>query len=101
MEFMNLGVIQLFASLERWAITESLMGALIAPRANERDFTSDWYMDIGSKVCIFLFMSSFLKNIAGILLYVLLGCRRIVDRSCRSNLKNDPEDPEDDLPNTK
>merc|ERR1712166_346526 len=46
-------------------------------------------------------MSSFLKNVAGILLYVILGCRRIIDRGCRSNLKNDPEDPEDDLPNTK
>jgi len=103
MEFMNLGIIQLFASLDRWEITKMLMGRLIDAESlgNKTDFTSDWYVDIGSKVCIFLFMSSFLKNVAGILLYVLLGCRRIVDRGCKSDLKNDPEDPEDDLPNTK
>ena len=46
-------------------------------------------------------MSSFLNNVAGILMYIVIGCRRIWDRGCRSDLKNDPEDPEDDLPNTK
>ena len=78
------------------------MGSLIDTEGySKKDFTSDWYVDIGSKVCIFIFMSSFLKNVSGILLYVVLGCRRIIDRGCKSDLKNDPEDPEDDLPNTK
>lgn len=101
MEFINLGLITLFASLDRENITEMLMGNLIAEKQNYEDFTADWYMDVGNALCIQVFMSSFLNNAAGILMYTFIGCRRIWDRGCRSELKNDPEDPEDDLPNTK
>ena len=52
MEFINLGLITLFASLDRENITEMLMGNLIAEKENYEDFTADWYMDVGNALCI-------------------------------------------------
>ena len=60
-----------------------------------------WYEDIGNQVIFFIFSSAFLNNTAYIGNYILKGCLRCRDRSCKLRMKRNPDDPEDDTPNTR
>ena len=96
-----MGLIQLVSSFNQNNITDKLMFNAIAEKKSYEGFSSDWYMEIGNSICIFIFASSFLNNTTHILRYIITGVRRIQDRRFKSNLKSEPEDPDDDTPNTK
>ena len=64
-------------------------------------FEPDWYMTYGNKVCIMIFMSSFIVNSKDIWKFLYDTFRRFKDRSFRLNLKLDPEDEDCDKPNSK
>ena len=96
-----MGLIVLISSFDRWGITDRLMGGIVAKKEYYTDFDSDWYMKIGKSICVFIFLSSFLSNIADFRNFIIIIIRRLRDRSFKSNLKNDPEDEDDDMPNTK
>ena len=58
-------------------------------------------MDFGNKICIFIFMSSFLVNSKDIVRFMVTVFVRLIDRRGKLNLKLDPEDEDDDTPNTR
>jgi hypothetical protein len=58
-------------------------------------------MDYGNKICIFIFMSSFLVNSKDIIRFLVTVIIRCFDRRGRLNLKLDPEDEGCDLPNSR
>lgn len=58
-------------------------------------------MDYGKKICMFIFMSSFVVNSRDIIRFIITVLRRFKDRSFQLNLKLDPEDEGCDKPNTK
>lgn len=95
-----MGLIQLVSSFNQ-NYTNKLMLNAIAEKKNFEGFSSDWYMEIGNAICIFIFASAFLNNIMHVLQYITTGVRRIQDRRFKSNIKSEPEDPDDDTPNTK
>ena len=64
-------------------------------------FTPEWYMTTGKAICFFVFTSAFVSNIGELWNYMSALCRRVFDRRGRSDLKKDPEDEDDDDPNTR
>lgn len=58
-------------------------------------------MQVGVKICVSIFLSSFLSNLSHIALFIITSLRRWRDRSYSSNLKLEPDDDEDDMPNTR
>jgi len=77
------------------------MGSNVAEKARYTDFTSDWYMSTGTGICYFIFFSSLFTNLIQLLIFLKVGFKRWRDRTFKCNLKMDPEDPDDDTPNTK
>lgn len=65
------------------------------------DYTSEWYMTVGAKLCVYIFLSSFIKNTSDMFFYLLKEFLRWKDRSFSKNLKLEPEDEDDDTPNTR
>lgn len=96
-----MGIIALISSFDRWGITDRLMGGIVAKKEYYTDFNSDWYMNIGKKICIFIFTSAFLSNLADLRNYAFVITKRFRDRGYKTNMKNDPEDEDDDVPNTR
>lgn len=58
-------------------------------------------MDTGRAICLFLFTSSFVACIVDILYYVKALLIRMWDRKCRTRLKADQDDEQDDVVNTR
>ena len=58
-------------------------------------------MDYGNRICIFIFMSSFLINSKDIIQFILTAIYRFFDRKFKFNLKLDPEDEDCDRPNSR
>ena len=58
-------------------------------------------MDYGNRVCIFIFMSSFLINAKDIITFIITAIYRCYDRKFKMNLKLDPEDEDCDKPNSR
>lgn len=58
-------------------------------------------MTFGNKVCVMIFMSSFLVNSKDVARFVYTVLLRLKDRKFRMNIKLDPEDEDCDLPNTR
>ena len=96
-----MGVIVLITSFDQIGIREMLMGSLVSNSEVYKGFESNWYMDYGNKLCIMIFMSSFMINSADIAKYFWTSLLRCRDRRFRFNLKLDPEDEDCDLPNSK
>jgi len=102
MEFSNMGLIALISSMTAFAgINDLLLGFTGLTKTNYPGFSPDWYMDTGRGICFFIFMSSFVSNSADLREFVLSIIKRFHDRSFSMNLKKDPEDEDDDEPNTK
>ena len=99
MEFTNMGLMQLITSITLLAV----MNKILLGDAGDTydDFNPDWYMDIGNSICVFLFTSSFISNFSDLRLFSTAMLKRLFDRGFKMNLKKDPEDEEDDDPNTK
>lgn len=74
---------------------------LPGPKKSFDDFDPDWYSERGNDICIFLFTSIFITNSEELVGYLNVLLKRCWDRSFKLSLKKDPEDPEDDEPNTK
>ena len=64
-------------------------------------FEPGWYMTFGNKVCVMIFMSSFLVNSKDFIQYFFTVVYRFRDRKFKMNIKLDPEDEDCDLPNTR
>ena len=58
-------------------------------------------MEYGNKICVMIFMSSFLINSVDVFLYLKAALFRFYDRKFRMNVKLDPEDEDCDQPNTR
>ena len=58
-------------------------------------------MDTGLTICLFLFTSSFVSNLGSWKDYTRVALNRWSDRSFSLRLKQDPDDPDDDSPNTR
>jgi hypothetical protein len=101
MEFVNMALIQLFQGFDKWRLTDALMGGSVASKETYSDYTSDWYMNIGVSICVFIFISTFFTNFLDLMVYIKIAIKRFRDRSFVNRMKNDPEDPEDDAPNSK
>lgn len=103
MEFTNMGLIQLLSSLSLFrGLNEMLLGfSKNLIKKSHDSFNCPWYMDTGKSICFFIFMSAFLSNIADMRLFVISSLKRFYDRGYKVNLKKDPEDEDDDEPNTK
>ena len=100
-EFINMGLIVLITSFDRLGIREFLMSNLVDDIKVYKGFESQWYMEQGNKICIVIFMSSFLINSKEIGAYLLAELRRCRDRRFKFNIKLDPEDEDCDKPNTR
>lgn len=71
MEFINMGIIILITSFDRFGIQKSLLGKL-AGKFNVYDgFEPNWYVDYGNKICVFIFMSSFVVNSKDIIKFAM------------------------------
>ena len=77
------------------------MGSIVSNAEVYMGFESNWYMDNGNKLCIMIFMSSFMINSKDIAMCFWAYLRRCRDRKFRINIKLDPEDEDCDLPNTR
>ena len=102
MEFSNMGLIALIQSL---SIFHGLNAVLLDWTAltfkSYPGFTPEWYMDQGKKICLFIFLSSFLSNTQDINKFAQAIVVRFYDRKFKMHLKKDPEDEDDDEPNTR
>ena len=96
-----MGVIVLITSFDRLGIRDKLLGKLSASTTVYNGFEPNWYMDQGNKVCIMIFMSSFLVNSKDSATALSAFLLRLRDRKFKLNVKLDPDDESCDLPNTK
>lgn len=97
-----MGLIALISSMTAFVgINNLLLGFTNLSKHSYEGFTPDWYMDVGRGICFFIFMSSFISNAADLGQFIISAFRRFHDRSFSMNLKKDPEDEDDDEPNTR
>lgn len=96
-----MGIIVLITSFDRFNLTDKLLGSFSAQNNVYSEFEPNWYMDYGNKICIFIFMSSFLINSKDIVRFLMTAAYRCWDRKFKLNMKLDPDDEGCDLPNTK
>lgn len=96
-----MGIIVLLTSFDSLGIQEKLLGELATNSKVYSGFEPNWYMDSGNKICIMIFMSSFLVNSKDVIKFVKSAALRIYDRRFKMNMKLDPEDEDCDLPNTR
>lgn len=96
-----MAIIVLITSFDQMGVTEAMLGEYAEDNAVYNNFSANWYMDYGNQICIFIFMSSFVINSAGIYSYLRVETFRCYDRKGRMNLKLDPEDEDCDRPNTR
>lgn len=102
MEFINMGLIvmvfglNMFDGLNNWLLKWTGIDF-----SSHYGFTPDWYRDIGEKICFFIFLSSLVSNLIDFLRYLKASFWRFYDRRFKMNVKLDPEDEDDDEPNTR
>ena len=96
-----MGIIVLITSFDQYNITNTILGGLSSNSNVYSEFEPNWYMDYGNKICIFIFMSAFLVNSKDIVRFFVTALARFIDRRGKFNLKLDPEDEDDDAPNTR
>lgn len=101
MEFTNMSLIYLYLSFDSLDATAKLMAGSIASQETETDYTSKWYMNYGNTICIFLFTSAFISSASPMGIYSLFAFFRFRDRGFKQQLKLDPEDNDDDMPNSR
>lgn len=101
MEFINMGIIFLFISMDPWKTTDKLMLGTVTSKEVVDDYVPAWYMGTGKSICLFLFVSAFMTNAKECLVFIHIILKRFKDRSYKMYMKLDPEDEDDDMPNTK
>lgn len=101
MEFINMALIELYSGFDQWHITATLLGGAIAEQKVFSDYTAEWYYEVGVEVCMLVFSSIILNNFLSVAGYIWTSCRRCVDRGCSTKMKVDPDDDEDERPNSK
>ena len=97
MEYLNIGLIQLALSLNSFEYFYQLMGVPSPATDTSGDFNSEWYMQTGNAICIFIFASAFLNSAAYFFWFALKCCLQARDRRCR---RLQPDEDED-IPNTR
>ena len=103
MEFATMALIILLQSFDGLGIQDFLLG-IKDPKDAHRvysGFESDWYGKWGKKIGYLIMIASFSSNIWDIGNFAVVFFRRCKDRNYKLNLKKDPEDPDDDEPNSK
>ncbi len=58
-----MGLIILVTSFDTIGIYQTFLGEIAAKKTAYNGFESNWYMEYGNKICISIFMSSFLLNL--------------------------------------
>jgi hypothetical protein len=102
MEYFNMGLVPMLNGFDYVGLNKALLGGHEQIKQERYPgFTPDWYMKVGQFICYSLFISAFLNNIKELLLFLFREAKRLRDRGFKSNLKKDPEDDDDDTPNTK
>jgi hypothetical protein len=102
MEFSNMGLITLVSSMNAFiGINDFFLGFTGLTKNTYPGFIPEWYMEVGTSICLFIFTSSFLSNSADLYKFCVALIKRFYDRGFKFNLKKDPEDEDDDEPNTR
>jgi hypothetical protein len=96
-----MGIIVLITSFDQLGITNSLLGDMSSNANVYKEFEPSWYMDYGNKICMFIFMSAFIVNSKDLIRFAVTVVYRCFDRKLKLNLKLDPEDEDDDTPNSR
>ena len=96
-----MGIIVLLTSFDSLGIQEKLLGELSTNSIVYSGFEPNWYMGPGNKICIMIFMSSFLVNSKDVIKFLKSAVLRFHDRKFKMNMKLDPEDEDCDQPNTR
>ena len=60
-----------------------------------------WYYDVGSVMVIILLLNCFFRNFIDLSFFARKLYNQASDRGFKKNLNRNPEDPDDDEPNTK
>lgn len=87
-----MGIIILVTSFDQIGFKATLLGDLAGHYNVYMGFDPNWYMEYGNKICVFIFMSSFVVNSKDVIKYIKTILKRFRDRSFKMNLKLDPED---------
>jgi len=77
------------------------MHGVIAEKETYDGYTPDWYMATGNAICWFVFFSSLITSSIHFLGFLKVVFRRCKDRGYRFRMKKDPDDPDDDAPNSR
>jgi len=96
-----MGIIVLLTSFDSLGIQDAVLGELSTNSQVYSGFEPNWYMFYGNKICIMIFMSSFLVNSKDVIKFVKSAFYRFYDRKFKFQIKLDPEDEDCDLPNTR
>ena len=96
-----MGLIILLTSFDSLGIQDIVLGELSTNSTVYSGFEPNWYMQNGNKLCIMIFMSSFLVNSKDVTKFVQAAAKRFYDRKFKFKIKLDPEDEDCDLPNTR
>jgi hypothetical protein len=101
-EFFNMGIINMLTSQLIFAgFTEILLSIIGINEKKYPGFTSDWYMESGVIICLSIFMSPWISGTADLKKFGQKLALRFLDRRFKFNLKADPDDDYDDVPNTR
>ena len=104
MEFAVMGLIILFLSFDPIGLSNLIRGINVDSHRYQKKyngFESDWYFDQGGRLGIYIFLSFLFSNIMDISICIKVLFMRLRDRKWSMELKKDPDNPDDDQPNTK
>lgn len=94
-----MGIIMLVLSFDPTGTSQIMAGQQTPIIYN--GFENSWYYELGKKLCLTLFMSTFATNAGELKKIGEATFFRVKDRSGLPNLKKDLEDEDDDEVNTK
>lgn len=96
-----MGIVILLTSFDQIGLSEKLLGDYSGQTDVYNQLEPNWYMDYGNRICVFIFMSSFLINGKDVITFILTSVYRLFDRKGKLNLKQDPDDEDCDKPNSR
>lgn len=102
MQFINIAVILLLVNFRVEDMRElRLYGQRLVLEGDYRDFSTQWYFNIGATLCMTLFLNIFTPHVVKLLMPCKVCCSRCCDRGCcRCELKKKPHDASNDEVNT-
>ena len=103
MEFLILSGIVLIVSFDADRVQERLNGVDVgsAPRHLPDGFDFQWYYYYARRIPLFLLIGVAIYNLFDLVKFLWVLCQRWRDRKYKMNLAKDPDDPQNDEPNSR